>query len=132
MLKSIPWLSILKSSFLAVLGWALISCLLWIGSQNIPALQAFFTLLLAQPMNLMTNIGVGFLIGAFALFLFEKSERLLTVTQLWFLVLFLAIGMLVYKLFPFPIYRLLAISYSQATLIGIILGIFLCGKKHWR
>lgn len=83
-------------------------------------------------MNLITNIGVGVFIGAFSLLLLEKSERRLTMAQLWFLVLFLAIGMLAYKWFPFPIYRLLAISYSQATLFGIILGIFGFSQKHWR
>ena len=131
-MKSIPWLSLLKSAFLAVFGWALVSALLWMGNQNIPALQSFFALLLAPPMNLMTNIGVGALIGIFSLVLLEKSERFLSVSQLWLLVLFLAVGMLVYRWFPFPIYRLLGISYSQATLFGIIMGIFGFGHKHWR
>jgi hypothetical protein len=131
-LKSIPWLSLLKSSALAVIGWALVSTLLYFGNQYVPGLQGFFALLLAPPMNLITNTLVGCLIGAFSLFLLEKSERFLNTTHLWFLVLALAIGMLVYTWSPFRIYRLLGISYSQGTLIGIILGIFGFGNKHWR
>lgn len=130
-MKSIPWLSLLKSSALAVIGWALVSALLYFGNQHVPGLQGFFALLLAPPMNLLTNIAVGCLIGAFSLFLLEKSERSLNTKKLWFLVLALAVGMLVYKWFPFPIYRLLGISYSQATLIGIIFGIFGFGNRHW-
>ena len=85
-----------------------------------------------KPVNLLTTIGVGFLIGAFALFLFERFERYLTVTQLCFLVLTSAIGMFFYEWFPIRIYRVLGISFSQVMLIGIILGIFVSGKRHWR
>ena len=132
MLKSIPWFSIIKSSFIAVLGWACLSYLLLFISQTVPPIQGFLSLFLMQPVNLLTSLGVGFLIGAFALFLFERFEKYLTVTQLWFLVLASAIGMFFYEWFPIRIYRLLGISFSQAMLIGIILGIFISGKKHWR
>lgn len=132
MLKSIPWFSIIKSSFIAVVGWACLSFVLQSVSQLVAPIQGLLSLFQSQPLNLLTSIGVGFLIGAFALFLFERFEKYLTVTQLWFLVLASALGMFFYEWFPIRIYRLLGISFSQAMLIGIILGIFVSGKRHWR
>lgn len=132
MLKSFPWFSIIKSSFIAVLAWAILSYLLWLASQSVPAINEFFSLILTQPFNLLTSLGVGFLIGTFALFVFDRFEKRHTIAQLWFLVLSLTIGLLFYELFPIRVYRLLAIKFSQMLLIGLILGIFVSGRRWWR
>lgn len=122
----------LRSAFLAVFAWALVSCFLWFSAQSIPAISSMLSLLWATPMNVISNVGVGFLIGAFALFLLEKNERLLNFTQLWILVIFAVVGLFFYHWFPFRIYRILGFTFSQYSVIGLVLGIFLCGRKHWR
>lgn len=120
------------SAFLAVLAWVFVSALLHWGYQSIPAVETVLSLFFGFPMKLLTNFGVGFSIGALALYLFEKSAKRLTIPQLWFLVLFTAIGMCLYDYSPIAVYRLLTVKFNLVMLIGFVLGIFLCGKKHWR
>ena len=132
MIKSIPFISIFRAAALSICAWAFASAFLQWGFQNIPAVDKILGLFLSNPMNLLTSIGVGFIVGAFALLLSEKFEQLLTTTQLWILVCFSSVGMCLYDFFPIRSYRLLGLNFSPFMLTGIVLGIFLCGRKHWR
>ena len=100
--------------------------------QAIPPLNAVLSIFLRYPVNLITKIGVGFVVGAFALLLYAKPSRDLSTVQLWCLVLFSAIGMFVYDFSLIRPYRLLGLNFGPFMLAGIVAGIFLCGRKSWR
>ncbi|NJL47297.1 MAG: peptide chain release factor 1 [Leptolyngbyaceae cyanobacterium SM2_5_2] len=130
-LKTLPWGTLLLAAAVVVaiatvadmvlafaLGWLLSS----LGNQ----LSAFFQLLL-----LALPVAAGFGIGALSIVVMERSFRqiYLYTGVLWALVACLALALFVKGFFPIPA---LVVTMGYNQLIGIVLGIFVVGKRHWR
>ncbi|MCM1984542.1 hypothetical protein [Lyngbya confervoides] len=131
-LKTLPWIAIVRSAALTVITWAIVSAALWFAAQSFPAIETVFSLFLRQPMNLISNLGIGILLGVLAFTLLDNSEGRLTVPMMWFLVLAVTVGMVFYEYVPIRLYRLLAVNFNQPTLVGLVLGVFWKGRRYWR
>lgn len=130
-LKSLPW-AILLQVALAAVAIATIADLLLaqglallldnVGSGLMPLVQLLF---------LVLPIAAGFGIGALGLTILERrfSQVHLDTGVLWALVPCIALVLFVKEFLPIPT-ALVAMSYP--LLVGVLLGIFVVGKRHWR
>lgn len=130
-LKSLPW-AILLQVALAAVAIATIADLLLaqglallldnVGSGLMPLMELLFMVL---------PIAAGFGIGALGLTILERwfSQVHLDTGVLWALVPCIALVLFVKGFLPIPT-ALVAMSYP--LLVGVLLGIFVVGKRHWR
>ncbi|MBD1916529.1 MULTISPECIES: peptide chain release factor 1 [Cyanophyceae] len=130
-LKSLPW-AILLQVALAAVAIATIADLLLaqglalllgnVGSGLLPLMQLLF---MALP------IAAGFGIGALGLTILERrfGQVHIDTGVLWALVPCIALVLFVKGFLPIPT-ALVAMSYP--LLVGVLLGIFVVGKRHWR
>lgn len=130
-LKSLPW-AILLQVALAAVAIATIADLLLaqglallldnVGSGLLPLMELLFMVL---------PIAAGFGIGALGLTILERqfSQVHLDTGVLWALVPCIALVLFVKGFLPIPT-ALVAMSYP--LLVGVLLGIFVVGKRHWR
>lgn len=130
-LKSLPWLPLLQTA-LAVVAMASLADLVLILMLNsllpgIPgALMPLIQLLLAA-----MPIAAGFGLGALALIVLERffSSIYLDTGVLWALVPCVMLMLLIKGLLPVP-EAFVSLSYGQ--FVGLLLGVFVTGKRHWR
>ncbi len=130
-LKSLPW-AILLQVALAAVAIATIADLLLaqglallldnIGSGLLPLMQLLFMVL---------PIAAGFGIGALGLTILERwfSQVYIDTGVLWALVPCIALVLFLKGFLPIPT-ALAAMSYP--LIVGVLLGIFVVGKRHWR
>lgn len=130
-LKSLPWAILLQVALAAVaiatiadllLAQGLALLLANVGSGLMPLMQLLF---MALP------IVAGFGIGALGLTILERrfTQVYIDTGVLWALVPCIALVLLIKGLLPIPT-ALVAMSYP--LLVGVLLGIFVVGKRHWR
>ena len=130
-LKSLPWAILLQVALAAVaiatiadllLAQGLALLLANAGSGLLPLLELIF---MALP------IAAGFGIGALGLTILERlfSQVRIDTSVLWALVPCIALVLFVKGFLPIPA-ALVAASYP--LLVGVLLGIFVVGKRHWR
>ncbi len=130
-LKSLPWAILLQVALAAVaiatiadllLAQGLALLLANVGSGLLPLMQLLF---MALP------IAAGFGIGALALTVLERrfSQVYIDTGVLWALVPCIALVLFVKGFLPIPT-ALVAMSYP--LIVGVLLGIFVVGKRHWR
>jgi hypothetical protein len=129
-----PWGSILRTTALTTLVGAFVNSLLYVIHQHIAVGETALNFLRQPPLGMLTYIGIGYLLGALGLVLFDRNEKGIGIyiSTLWFLILALIVGLLTYDLLPIRIYRLWFPLFNQVTLIGLVLGVFWTGKKFWR
>ncbi len=130
-LKTLPWCTLLLAAAVVVAMATVADMMLafglaWLLGNLGGALSAFFQLLL-----LALPVAAGFGIGALAIVVMERSFRqiYLYTGVLWALVACLALVLFIKGFFPIPA---LVVSMGYNQLIGIVLGIFITGKRHWR
>lgn len=130
-LKSLPWAMLLQVALVAVaiataadllLAQGLALLLANIGSGLMPLIQLLFMVL---------PIVAGFAVGALALTILERwfSSVYIDTGVLWALVACTALVLFAKGFLPIPA-ALVAMSYP--LVVGVLLGIFVVGKRHWR
>lgn len=130
-LKSLPWAILLQVALAAVaiatiadllVAQGLALLLANVGSGLLPLMQLLF---MALP------IAAGFGIGTLGLTILERrfSQVYIDTGVLWALVPCIALVLFVKGFLPIPT-ALVAMSYP--LLVGVLLGIFVVGKRHWR
>lgn len=131
-LKSLPWVILLQVALAAVaiatladllLAQGLALLLTNVGSGLMPLMQLLF---------LVLPIVAGFVIGALALSILERwfTDRVYIDTGvLWALVPCIALILFIKGFLPIPA-ALIAMSYP--LVVGVLLGVFVVGKRHWR
>jgi hypothetical protein len=130
-LKSLPWAILLQVALLAVaiataadllLTQGLALLIANVGSGLLPLLQLLFMVL---------PIAAGFAVGVLALTILERwfTSVYLDTGVLWALVPCLALVLFAKGFLPIPT-GVLILSYP--LVVGVLLGIFVVGKRHWR
>ncbi|HIK55072.1 MAG TPA: peptide chain release factor 1 [Synechococcales cyanobacterium M55_K2018_004] len=129
-LKRLPWLTLLQVAALAVVAITLLEGLLLLGYGSVPLLQRMLQLLFSPPLDILMVVLVSGALGAIAVFFLEQLKRDIYITTgvLWALVPCLILWILLRGFLPIPA----LISPNQTSLIGIVLGIFMYGRKYWR
>jgi hypothetical protein len=127
-LKILPWQEMLQIAALVnltVLGIELF--LAW--GIKIPAISNALRLLLSS-LGILVPVGIAVGMGALAVYLLEywQQQFMLNQTNLWLLVFCLFLGVFLKSL----LLGSFLISLSQATLIGIVVGVFWKGRPYWR
>lgn len=132
-LKTLPWVILLQNAALTVLIAAVLDFIFVLLFTQLPeslfsgGLSVLFRLLfLVLPLLAMAGV------GALSVVLMERFFRgvYLNTAVLWALVPCIALMLFLKGLLPNLPQALVGLSYSQ--IIGVVLGIFLKGKRHWR
>ncbi|TVQ12100.1 MAG: peptide chain release factor 1 [Leptolyngbya sp. DLM2.Bin27] len=130
-LKTLPWAILIQVALAAVVIATAVDLLLaqglvWlidnVGSGLLPLMQLLF---MALP------IAAGFGIGALALKILERWFTSIYIDRsiLWALIPCLALLLFVKGFLPIPTF-LLSVSYP--LVVGLLLGVFVVGKRHWQ
>lgn len=127
-LKRLPWSILLQdASFTVLIATALDNLLIVLLT-----LSGGFAIATLPLIGMLLPFAAAVGIGALAVVIMERFYRniLLDTAVLWALVPCIALVLLLKDLIPQIPAFLVSLSYTQ--LIGIILGIFFKGKRHWR
>jgi hypothetical protein len=130
-LRSLPWAILLQVALVAVaiataadllLAQGLTLLMDGVGQGLLPLLQLLFMVL---------PLAAGFGLGALALAVLERwfNRIYLDTGVLWALVPCLALVLYAKKFLPIPS---VLVTPSYTVLVGVLLGIFVTGKRHWR
>jgi hypothetical protein len=128
-LKILPWREMLQIAAivnLTVLGIELF--LAW--GTKIPAISNALRLLYSSSLGILVPVAIAIGMGSLAVYLLEywQQQFMLNQTNLWLLVFCLFLGVFLKSLLLPPFF----ISLSEATLIGIAVGVFWKGRHYWR
>ncbi|TAG91199.1 MAG: peptide chain release factor 1 [Oscillatoriales cyanobacterium] len=128
-LKILPWQEMLQIAALVNLTVLGIELFLAWGTK-IPAISNALRLLYSSSLGILVPVAIAVGMGALAVYLLEywQQQFLLNQTNLWLLVFCLFLGLFLKSLLLPPLF----ISLSQATLIGIAVGVFWKGRPYWR
>lgn len=128
-LKILPWREMLQIAALVNLTVLVIELFLVWGTK-IPAISNALRLLYSSSLGILVPVVIAVGMGALAVYLLEywQQQFLLNQTNLWLLVFCLFLGLFLKSLLLPPLF----VSVSQATLIGIAVGIFWKGRPYWR
>ncbi|MEO1068688.1 MAG: peptide chain release factor 1 [Cyanobacteria bacterium J06638_6] len=130
-LKSLPWAILLQVALLAVAIATAADLLLTQGLALLIANVSSGLLPLLQLLFMVLPIAAGFATGALALTILERwfTSVYLDTGVLWALVPCLALVLFAKGFLPIPT-GVLTLSYP--LVVGVLLGIFVVGKRHWR
>ncbi|MBE9137325.1 peptide chain release factor 1 [Nodosilinea sp. LEGE 07088] len=130
-LKSLPWAILLQVALLAVAIATAADLLLTQGLALLIANVGSGLLPLVQLLFMALPIAAGFAVGALALTILERwfTTVYLDTGVLWALVPCLALVLFAKGFLPIPT-GVLTLSYP--LVVGVLLGIFVVGKRHWR
>ena len=130
--KFLPWRSLIGMTLLTFAIVSVIDFGLSWGFESSSLLQGILTGVFTFPGSLLAMVGVGMGIGALAVLLLETLRPRLPVqvSTLWAFILCLLVGLWVKTLLHLP--GLLVIGFSQSLLVGLVLGVFWKGRRHWR
>ncbi len=128
-LKILPWQEMLQIAALVNLTVLGIELFLAWGTK-IPAISNALRLLYSSSLGILVPVAIAVGMGALAVYFLEywQQQFLLNQTNLWLLVFCLFLGVFLKSLLLPPFF----ISLSQATLIGIAVGVFWKGRPYWR
>ena len=128
-LKILPWREMLQIAALVNLTVLGIELFLAWGTK-IPAISNALRLLYSSSLGILVPVAIAVGMGALAVYFLEywQQQFLLNQTNLWLLVFCLFLGVFLKSLLLPPFF----ISLSQATLIGIAVGVFWKGRPYWR
>ena len=130
-LKSLPWAILLQVALAAVaiataadllLSQGLALLLGGVGSGLFPLIQLLF---------LVLPVAAGFGVGALGLTILERwfTSVYIETGVLWALVACLALVIFVKGFLPIPTFL---VSMAYPLVVGVLLGVFVVGKRHWR
>ncbi len=130
-LKSLPWVILFQVALAAVaiataadllLAQGLALLLGGVGSGLLPLMQLLF---------LVLPVAAGFGIGALGLTILERwfTSVYIETGVLWALVACLALVIFVKGFLPIPTFL---VSMAYPLVVGVLLGVFVVGKRHWR
>lgn len=130
-LKSLPWVILFQVALAAVaiataadllLAQGLALLLGGVGSGLLPLMQLLF---------LVLPVAAGFGIGALGLTILERwfTSIYIETGVLWALVACLALVIFVKGFLPIPTFL---VSMAYPLVVGVLLGVFVVGKRHWR
>ncbi len=127
-LKILPWQEMLQIAALVNLTVLGIELFLAWGTTISPINNAL--MLLYSSLGILVPVAIAVGMGALAVYLLEywQQQFMLNQTNLWLLVFCLFLGVFLKSLLLPPFF----ISLSQATLIGIAVGVFWKGRPYWR
>jgi len=131
-LKSLPWAILLLVALAAVAMATLADLLLAQGLALLLANVGPGLLPLMQLLFMALPIAAGFAIGALALAVLERRftrQVYIDTGVLWALVPCIALVLFVKGFLPIPA-ALVTMSYP--LIVGVLLGVFVVGKRHWR
>ncbi|MEO1210064.1 MAG: peptide chain release factor 1 [Cyanobacteria bacterium J06638_20] len=130
-LRQLPWMELLWIAALAVVIIFVIEVVLLEAARQILLVRDILQLLLTPPLGLLVIIGMGFCAGVLSVLLLENIRKDIIINSgvLWALVGCLMLQFLVRQSLSFlPA----LIQLNQSTLVGIVLGVFVQGKRYWR
>lgn len=130
-LKSLPWITLLQAAGLAVALATLADILLVQVLNQLLGGVTGGLMPIVQMLLLVLPVAVGFGIGALTLVIMERvfPRIYLDTATLWGLVPCVALVLLLRGTLPIPGF-FVAMGYPQ--LVGVLLGLFITGKRHWR
>lgn len=130
-LKFLPWRSLLQVSLLVAVIVIILDFLLTLGYIQSDIFQRLLMLVYAPPLGIVISLAIAVGIGALGVYLLERFYRLVSINtgSLWALVLCLAVVLFLKTLLPLPA---VVFNLNQASLIGIIIGVFWKGRPYWR
>lgn len=128
-LRYLPWVPLLliaAMTLVIVFGVEMLLDILVKVSDFEQVLQLLFT----PPLGLLMIVAIGVGVGAIAVWLLEtiRPEIIINSGVLWALVGCLILVTFVRQLLPLPS----LVTLDQATLMGMIVGVFLTGRRYWR
>ena len=128
-LKILPWREMLQIAALVNLTVLGIELFLAWGTK-IPAISNALRLLYSSSLGILVPVAIAIGMGSLAVYLLEywQQQFMLNQTNLWLLVFCLFLGVFLKSLLLPPFF----ISLSEATLIGIAVGVFWKGRSYWR
>lgn len=128
-LKILPWREMLQIAALVNLTVLGIELFLAWGTK-IPAISNALRLLYSSSLGILVPVAIAIGMGSLAVYLLEywQQQFMLNQTNLWLLVFCLFLGVFLKSLLLPPFF----ISLSEATLIGIAVGVFWKGRPYWR
>ncbi|PIG94759.1 peptide chain release factor 1 [Gloeocapsopsis sp. IPPAS B-1203] len=130
-LKFLPWRSLLQVSLLVAVIVIVLDFLLTLGYIQSDVFQRLLMLVYAPPLGIIISLAIAVGLGALGVYLLERFYRLVSINtgSLWALVLCLAVILFLKSLLPLPA---VLFNLNQASLIGIIIGVFWKGRPYWR
>lgn len=130
-LKSLPWAILLQVALVAVAIATAADLLLAQGLTLLRDGVGQGLLQLLQLLFMVLPLAAGFGLGALALAILERwfNRIYLDTGVLWALVPCLALVLYAKKFLPIPS---VLVTPSYTVLVGVLLGIFVTGKRHWR
>jgi hypothetical protein len=130
-LKFLPWRSLLQVSLLVAVIVIVLDFLLTLGYIQSDVFQRLLMLVYAPPLGIVISLAIAVGLGALGVYLLERFYRLVSINtgSLWALVLCLAAVLFIKTLLPVPA---VIFNLNQASLIGIIIGVFWKGRPYWR
>ena len=128
-LKILPWREMLQIAALVNLTVLGIELFLAWGTK-ISAISNALRLLYSSSLGILVPVAIAIGMGSLAVYLLEywQQQFMLNQTNLWLLVFCLFLGVFLKSLLLPPFF----ISLSEATLIGIAVGVFWKGRPYWR
>jgi hypothetical protein len=130
-LKSLPWAILLQVALVAVAIATAADLLLAQGLALLLGNAGEGLLPLLRVLLAVLPIAAGFGLGALALTILERWFRqiYLDTGVLWALVPCVALVLFAKNFLPIPA---LLVTPDYPTIVGVLLGIFVVGKRHWR
>jgi hypothetical protein len=132
-LKSLPWIPLLQNAGLTVLLATVLDVALWFILGALFRVWPEGTSLVLQGgiVQLLLVFAAAGGVGALAVILMERVFRqvILDAAVLWALVGCLVLVLFIKGLLPIPS---LLVGLSHVQFVGMLLGLFSQGRRHWR
>lgn len=129
-LRYLPWLPLLTVAALTLIATFVLEILLVLAISFSPLANQALNLLFAPPLGLLMVMAIGLGAGAIAVWILEtlRQDVVINAGVLWALVACLMLLVALRQLIP----GAALVNPDQPTLIGIVLGVFFRGRRHWR
>ena len=104
------------------------------GLARSPLVKNIVVTLLSPPLGLIVTLAIGVGVGALGLYLLETIYANLRIDTgvMWALVPCLIVAIALKVTILAEALPLTLVGLSQTQLIGVVLGVFLKGKRYWR
>lgn len=130
-LQYLPWRSLLQVSALTTLIVVALELLLAFEYARSLEFRRTIFVVYAPPFGIIISVAIALGVGAMAVYILERwyKQVFINSSSLWALVPCLALLLLLKSLLPIDP---LLVKLDSTRLMGIIVGIFLKGRRYWR
>lgn len=130
-LKYLPWLPLGLTGLATAIITYVFEYVLLLSYQYVPPIQTVLNLLFAPPLSIIMGFVIALGIGAVAVFWFEAVYPRIVINAgiLWALILCVLLALTLKSFLPLPVNLF---GFNQMLLIGVVVGVFLKGKRYWR